>query len=92
MDAPVIAPPQHVRCRPLGDLSVVNDATAAGLNLIGTDKLAHQRGWYSAGQAECHIFLQQCGQHYRFDMSCSVIAPQSCSPISARLAWGGLSV
>ena len=77
---------------PLGDLLVVNDATAAGLNLIGTDKFARQRGRYSAGQAERHIFLQQCGPHYRLDMPSPVIAPQSCLPISAQLAWGSLGV
>ena len=92
MDAPMIAPPQQVRWMPLGDLPVAGQVTTAGLGLTGLDKPARQRGGRLAGQAELHTFLQQRGQHYRFEMSSPVTAPQSCSRISAHLAWGSLSV
>ena len=92
MDAPVIAPPQQVRWMPLTNLPVAGNVAVAGLSLTGTDKPARQRGGRLAGQAELHTFLQQRGQHYRFEMSSPVTAPQSCSRISAHLAWGSLSV
>lgn len=49
-------------------------------------------GGRSAGRLELISFLKQRGQHYRFEMSSPVTAPQSCSRISAHLAWGSLSV
>ena len=95
MDAPVIAPPSQVRWHDLvglPDLLVSGPLTAADLGLPGADKPARQRGGRRAAEAELHTFLQQRGQHYRFEMSSPVTAPLSCSRISAHLVWGSLSV
>jgi len=94
MDAPVVAPPSQVRWHPLADLSlpVSMPLTAPDLGLLDADKPARQRGGRHAAEAELRSFLQQRGQHYRFEMSSPVTAPLSCSRISAHLVWGSLSV
>jgi deoxyribodipyrimidine photo-lyase len=97
MDAPVISPPTRVRWMPLADLSlddlpVDEPLTASEMGLTSLDKPARQRGGRLAAETELHSFLQQRGQHYRFEMSSPVTAPHSCSRISAHLAWGSLSV
>ena len=95
MDAPTLAPPAGVRWmspEKLVKLAASGDFTAADIQLIGRDKPARQRGGRRAAVAELNSFLQQRGQHYRFEMSSPVTAPQSCSRISAHLVWGTLSV
>ena len=95
MDAPTLAPPAGVRWmspEKLVKLVASGDFTAADIQLIGRDKPARQRGGRRAAVAELNSFLQQRGQHYRFEMSSPVTAPQSCSRISAHLVWGTLSV
>lgn len=94
MDAPVVAPPSHMRWHPVADLGlpVSRPPTAPDLGLLDADKPARQRGGRQAAEAELSSFLQQRGQHYRFEMSSPVTAPLSCSRISAHLVWGSLSV
>lgn len=94
MDAPVVAPPSHVRWHRVADLGlpVSKPPTAPDLGLLDADKPARQRGGRQAAEAELNSFLQQRGQHYRFEMSSPVTAPLSCSRISAHLVWGSLSV
>ena len=92
MDAPLIAPPVDVRWMPLGVLAMRAAPAAQDMGLTSLDKPARQRGGRTAAEFELYTFLQRRGQHYRFDMSSPVTAPDSCSRISAHLAWGSLGV
>ena len=68
------------------------EMTASDLKLAGADKLGRKRGGRSLALNELHSFLNERGRTYRFDMSSPVTAPESCSRISAQLAWGTLSI
>lgn len=76
----------------LSDLNRCGELSAASLQLHGPDKPGRKRGGRSLALNELHTFLQQRGRTYRFDMSSPVTAPESCSRISAQLAWGTLSI
>ena len=76
----------------LADLKTCGEMTAADLHLPGVDKLNRKRGGRALALTELHTFLQQRGRTYRFDMSSPVTAPESCSRVSAQLAWGALSI
>ena len=87
--------PEHVRWVDLSALQGLHtcaEMTTADLQLSGPDKLNRKRGGRSLALQELHTFLQQRGRTYRFDMSSPVTAPESCSRISAHLAWGTLSI
>ena len=56
------------------------------------DKPLRKPGGRSQALLELLSFLERRGQYYRFEMSSPVTAPESCSRISAHLAWGTLSV
>ena len=94
MDAAVIAPPLNVRWL---------DWQAAGLPLDGAngvvcsapligDLPGRKQGGRAAAEIELASFLERRAQHYRFEMSSPVTAAQTCSRISAHLAWGSLSI
>ena len=91
----VLPTPEKVRwvetCA-LESLNLCQEMLAAELGFDGPDKLDRKRGGRSLALDEMHTFLQQRGRTYRFDMSSPVTAPESCSRISAQLAWGTLSI
>ena len=68
------------------------ELNAAALGLTGADLPLRKPGGRSKALLELLSFLEQRGQYYRFEMSSPVTAPESCSRISAHLAWGTLSV
>jgi deoxyribodipyrimidine photo-lyase len=74
------------------DLNACGPMSAADLQLSSADKPNRKRGGRSLALHELHTFLQQRGRTYQFDMSSPVTAPESCSRISAHLAWGTLSI
>ena len=87
--------PENVRwveTRALEGLHLCQEMLAAELGLDGPDKPGRKRGGRALALDEMHTFLQQRGRTYRFDMSSPVTAPESCSRISAQLAWGTLSI
>ena len=83
---------QWVDTQALKGLLLCNEISAAELGVSSGDKHARKRGGRSLALNELHTFLQQRGRTYRFDMSSPVTAPESCSRISAQLAWGTLSI
>ena len=83
---------QWVATQALNGLNLCQEMSAAELGVSGNDKLRRKRGGRSLALHELHTFLQQRGRTYRFDMSSPVTAPESCSRISAQLAWGTLSI
>ncbi len=92
---PVLPAPTKVpwlAAQALAGLDVCSEISAAGLQLPCPDKPNRKRGGRSLALYELHTFLQQRGRTYRFDMSSPVTAPESCSRISAQLAWGTLSI
>ena len=76
----------------LQDLPLCGELGAAELRMHGHDKPLRKRGGRSEALLELLTFLERRGQYYRFEMSSPVTAPESCSRISAHLAWGTLSV
>ena len=95
MQSPLVAAPH--------DVQWIDEATLAGLarcgelgptelGMDGMDKALRKRGGRSEALLELLSFLERRGQYYRFEMSSPVTAPESCSRISAHLAWGTLSV
>ncbi len=94
MDAPVIAPPQavrwldwHVAGLPVDTSHGVFQSTSP----VG-DLPDRKHGGRTAAETELASFLKHRAQHYRFEMSSPVTAAQTCSRISAHLAWGSLSI
>ncbi len=95
MASSLLAAPQGVRwlgATSLQGLSLCKELCATALNMRGTDKPLRKRGGRSEALLELLSFLERRGQYYRFEMSSPVTAPESCSRISAHLAWGCLSV
>jgi len=98
MDSTLMAAPQGARWiseTALQGLPLCGELGAAELgmqNLAGIDKPLRKRGGRSEALLELLSFLERRGQYYRFEMSSPVTAPESCSRISAHLAWGSLSV
>ncbi len=95
LQAPVLASPSQVQWleRPFWEvLDTCDELTAHDLQLPTHDKPGRKCGGRSFALEELHTFLNQRGRTYRFDMSSPVTAPESCSRISAHLAWGSLSV
>jgi deoxyribodipyrimidine photo-lyase len=91
----VLPAPEKVRwveTHALNDLNTCQEMSAADLGVTGIDKPSRKRGGRPLALHELHTFLQQRGRTYRFDMSSPVTAPESCSRISAQLAWGTLSI
>ena len=91
----VLPTPEKVRwveTRALEGLNLCQEMPASELGLNDPDKPGRKRGGRSLALDEMHTFLQQRGRTYRFDMSSPVTAPESCSRISAHLAWGTLSI
>ena len=76
----------------LSGLNTCGELTATDLHVAGPDKPDRKRGGRALALHELHTFLQQRARTYRFDMSSPVTAPESCSRISAQLAWGTLSI
>ena len=83
---------QWVETQALDGLNICGELSSADLGVIDIDKPSRKRGGRSLALNELHTFLQQRGRTYRFDMSSPVTAPESCSRISAQLAWGTLSI
>ena len=73
-------------------LNACGEMSAADLHMSGHDKPDRKRGGRSLALLELNTFLNERGRTYRFDMSSPVTAPESCSRISAQLAWGTLSI
>ena len=91
----VLPAPESVRwmgTAALSGLTTCSEKAATNLHVPGPDKPDRKRGGRSLALYELHTFLQQRGRTYRFDMSSPVTAPESCSRISAQLAWGTLSI
>ena len=97
MNAPSLAPPSNVRWKALTPadvdrLPVCGVCSPHDMGMLGADILGRKPGGRAAAEYELQSFLKQRAQHYRFDMSSPVTAPQSCSRISSHLAWGSVSV
>ena len=91
----VLTAPVQVRwvtTQALDGLTVCDEMSAADLRVTGVEKPERKRGGRSLALTELHTFLNERGRTYRFDMSSPVTAPESCSRISAQLAWGTLSI
>ena len=91
----VLPAPEQVSWVPkqaLDGLNLCKEISAADLHVPGLDTPSRKHGGRSLALRELHTFLQQRGRTYRFDMSSPVTAPESCSRISAQLAWGTLSI
>jgi deoxyribodipyrimidine photo-lyase len=65
---------------------------AADLQLAGEVSQHVQRGGRSLAEEELFSFLHSRGQYYRAQMASPEEGAQSCSRISAHLAWGTLSI
>ena len=95
MQSGLLAASQGVRwvnTAELRGLPLCSELGAADLGMPGSDKTDRKRGGRAEALLELLTFLERRGQYYRFEMSSPVTAPESCSRISAHLAWGTLSV
>ena len=95
MDSPLLAAPQGVRwlnAATLHSLPLCSELGADELGMTGADLSLRKRGGRGEALLELLSFLERRGQYYRFEMSSPVTAPESCSRVSAHLAWGTLSV
>lgn len=95
MQPPLLAAPHGVRwvdASARQQLPLCGEMGPAELKFHGADKPLRKRGGRSQALLELLSFLERRGQFYRFEMSSPVTAPESCSRISAHLAWGSLSV
>jgi deoxyribodipyrimidine photo-lyase len=95
LQASLLPSPEHVRwhgAKALTGLQLCGEMTAADLQLTDAEKPGRKRGGRSLALMELNTFLNDRGRTYRFDMSSPVTAPESCSRISAQLAWGTLSI
>lgn len=95
LQADILPAPIQVRwaaAQTLVGLKTCFEMTASDLQISGADKPNRKRGGRLSALDELHTFLAQRGRTYRFDMSSPVTAPESCSRISAQLAWGTLSI
>ncbi len=66
--------------------------SAEDLQLTGDVSQHIQRGGRAQAEEELFSFLHTRGQYYRSEMSSPESGAQSCSRISAHLAWGTLSI
>jgi deoxyribodipyrimidine photo-lyase len=98
MESPLLSAPTGVRwvdAAALQGLPLCGELGAADMplhDLAGVDKPLRKRGGRTQALLELLSFLERRGQYYRCEMSSPVTAPESCSRISAHLAWGTLSV
>ena len=95
MRAGLLTAPQGVRwveAAALQALPLCSELDSVELAMQGLDKPLRKRGGRAQALLELLSFLERRGQYYRFEMSSPVTAPESCSRISAHLAWGTLSV
>ncbi len=95
MQSGLLAAPQGVRwvsATALQGLPLCSELGAEALDLPGAEKPLRKRGGRAQALLELLTFLERRGQFYRFEMSSPVTAPESCSRVSAHLAWGTLSV
>ena len=95
MQPPLLAAPHGVRwvdAAARQQLPLCGEMGPAELGFYGADKPLRKRGGRSQALLELLSFLERRGQFYRFEMSSPVTAPESCSRISAHLAWGSLNV
>ena len=81
-----------VATQALAGLTLCGELSATDLGMPHADKAKRKHGGRALALDELHTFLQQRGRTYRFDMSSPATAPESCSRISAQLAWGTLSI
>ena len=95
MQSNLLAAPQGVRWfdpSALQGLPVCGELSATDLHMQGADKPLRKHGGRTQALLKLLSFLERRGQYYRFEMSSPVTAPESCSRVSAHLAWGTLSV
>jgi deoxyribodipyrimidine photo-lyase len=95
MESPLLTAPSGVHwvgAAALQGLPLCGELGAAELGMEGSDLQSRKRGGRSQALLELLSFLERRGQYYRFEMSSPVTAPESCSRISAHLAWGTLNV
>ena len=95
MQSGLLAAPQGVRWVSAADLQglpLCGELGADDLAMQGLDKPLRKHGGRTQALLELLSFLERRGQYYRFEMSSPVTAPESCSRVSAHLAWGTLSV
>ena len=83
---------QWLDVQALNGVPLCQEISADELGVVGVDKPNRKCGGRSLALTELHTFLNSRGRTYRFDMSSPVTAPESCSRISAQLAWGTLSI
>ncbi len=74
------------------DVAFERQRTAADFGLTETEKTDLPQGGERAGQQVLQSFLYQRGEHYSREMSSPVSAGNSCSRLSAYLAWGCVSM
>ncbi len=70
----------------------MTSSSEACLERFDIDAAARQRGGRSCGWDLLRSFLGSRGQNYRVEMSSPITAAESCSRLSAHLAWGTLSI
>lgn len=90
MRAPIVSPPEHLQA-PAG-LQACAIPSAQALGLAGSPRQVEQQGGETAAQAVLQSFIQQRGHRYHRSMSSPNTAFESCSRLSAYLAWGCLSM
>ena len=92
MQSGLLNAPQGVRWANVQGSPLCGELGAPALGMRGHDKPLRKRGGRTQALLELLSFLERRGQYYRFEMSSPVTAPESCSRVSAHLAWGTLSV
>jgi deoxyribodipyrimidine photo-lyase len=68
------------------------ELSAQQLGITDADAPQRQKGGHSQAHSDLFSFLGHRGQNYRVDMSSPLTGADSCSRISAHLAWGTLSI
>lgn len=89
MNAEVLPAPDHLASLQIKGADLP-DANSLGLDDDGCDE--RQTGGRNAAIALLKSFLTTRGQKYRYEMSSPVTAPDSCSRLSAHLAFGAVSM
>ncbi len=88
-EPPPLPAPDVLECAALPEFGL---DVAATIRCRDADKPQRQHGGRRQAQALLDSFLIHRGQHYRVEMSSPLTAAESCSRLSAHLAWGTLSI
>lgn len=90
MRAPLVSVPAGMRA--VRGLRPCELPSAAALHLQASPRAVDLQGGEAAALRTLHSFVQQRGLHYHREMSSPNTAYQSCSRLSAYLAWGCISM